>query len=260
MNIRMNRPAAAVSLSVISLFFSVPAQAVLIAPTQDVSVLGGTRANQNNATNTYLGGLFSGVDGKYSANNASDAPARFYLMFTLPTLDPGISVLSAKLSGYYNESYSQLNQLPFDHSLHHLYLANSENWDSNTVTWNTQPGLSAAPIGSFMPDTNTGWRSWNITQAVREKYATGNTISIGFSADNEKVNANNNDWVFFISNEFDPNRAFSLDLELGKKVISAPEPSTQPFGMGMLICGGLVYHRRRIASASYGCPTPESAV
>ncbi len=247
MNTRMNLPAGAVAgLSLLSLIIGSPAHSLTLSLTQDASVLGGSTADQNIANNTFSGGLFSGVDGLYSASNPPDAPARFYLMFTLPKLDPGISVLSATLNGYYNKSYSLGQGLPLDQSAHHLFLADSENWDAHTITWNSQPGLTNNAIGSFIPDSNTGWRSWNITQAVKSRYVLGNTISLGFKADNETITASNNDWVVFISDEYDPSRAFNLDLQLGKPTSpGVPEPSAAALSMGMALCGGILISKRR---------------
>ncbi len=249
MNIRMNLPAsAAVGLTLLSTICSSPILALTISVTEDVSVLGGTRANQNYENNAYKGGLFSGVDGAYSSANPSDAPARFYLQFTLPTLESGTTILSATLNGYYNNSYSMLNGLTFDQSVHHLYLANSNNWDSSTLTWNNQPGLRSVPIGSFIPDKSPGWRTWGITQAVKESYQAGNTLSIGFRADNENVSANNNDWVFFASHESDPNSAFYLELKLGGKgPKNTPEPTTCAYCLSAILCGGMLYRRRKMS-------------
>ena len=94
----MNLPAGAVAgLSLLSVFLSAPAAAVIIPVSQDVSVLGGSKSNQNYENNTYYGGLFSGVYGAFSSSNPSDAPARFYLMFALPKLDAGTTISSATL-------------------------------------------------------------------------------------------------------------------------------------------------------------------
>lgn len=163
--------------------------------------------NYNLSGNTVRGGLYSGVDGALTAS-----PARFYLKFRLPNLMPGTKIVSAKLIGYYNDDFDAT-----DDGDHGIYYVGSDSWSESNITWNDQPGqffgtaeasfhAAAATVGSFINS--------DITPIVNQIYQTDpdHLISLLFHAENESQDSTNKNWEYFAEKEFDPTKAFRIEL------------------------------------------------
>lgn len=159
--------------------------------------------------NTHRGGLFTGVDGAII-----DSSARFYVKFPLPTLVRGTKVVSAKLIGYYNDDYDAN-----DDDYHGIYYVGSDSWTESTLTWNNQPGqffgiseasfnAATAIVGSFI--------SWDVTPIVNQVYEgdPDRLISFLFHASRESTTSTNRNWEYFAEKEYDPTKAFRIELTI----------------------------------------------
>lgn len=154
---------------------------------------------------SYRGGLFTGVDGAVTAS-----PARFYLKFDLPTFEPGTKVTAATLTGYYNTDYD-----PADDGTHGIYFVASDSWSESNITWDNQPsqayGLSEATFNAT-DETVGSFVSWDLTHIVNQEYQGDGLLSLLFHAHAEGLVSENRNWEYFAEKEFDPTKAFRLEL------------------------------------------------
>lgn len=89
---------------------------------------------------------------------------RTLVRFPLPTLPGGCSVTAATLRLY--------NDSPQSGRTIDVYRAGST-WAENTVTWNNQPGITGAAVGSVTTRA-AGPQQWTVTAHVQALYTTNN--------------------------------------------------------------------------------------
>lgn len=173
------------------------------------------------------GGLFSGVDG-----GISESPAYFYLKFNLPAYIGETQVTSATLTGYYNDDYNP----DYDRN-HGIYLVPGygvgwyDDWSESTITWYTQPfnyqyrrdferianfNAAEATVGTYV--------NWDITSAVNQEYQGDSVLSLLFRPDDESLVSTNENWEYFAEKEFDPEKAFRLEVNITR--VSEPFSAT----------------------------------
>lgn len=184
-----------------------PAQETITVPVrEDESVhLRQDDSNFNLDGSSYRGGLFTGVDGAITAS-----PARSYLKFDLPAFEPGTKVTAATLTGYYNDDYD-----PADDGTHGIYFVASDSWSESTITWENQPGQAyGLPQAMFNATDETvgSFVSWDITPTVNQEYQGDGLLSLLFHANAEGLVPENRNWEYFAEKEFDPTKAFYIEL------------------------------------------------
>jgi hypothetical protein len=196
------------------------------------------KPNFNLDGSTKSGGLFTGVDGSQTAS-----AARFYLKFALPAYVPETQVTSAILTGYYNDDYNQA-----DDGTHGIYFVASDSWSEATLTWNNQPaqayGLPEATF-SAVDATVGSFVSWDITRIVDQEYRGDRQLSLLFHAENEGLTQRNNNWEYFAEREFDPGKAFRIELTTASKPIPEPSSTLGILAFGVLSIGSALKRKRR---------------
>ena len=85
------------------------------------------------------------------------------IRFDLSAIPTGTDVTSAALRLYYYD-YHDANPSGRELTCHRL----EEDWDEDTVTWNTQPDYASEPTSvSLVPSGPTVWMEWDVTSDVQ---------------------------------------------------------------------------------------------
>jgi hypothetical protein len=170
---------------------------VTVPVAEDASV---NAMNPDGVLNTFTtrGGLFSGLD-------AIGSDYQFFLKFHLPPATAG-PLVSATLRGTYTDDFDELD------SFHGIFLVPDDGWSESTVTFNTAPPPGAPSAAGFDAGTDEPGEavSLDVTDVVAGEYAGDGTVSLKFST----IDGRLGDLEFFASKEFDPAKAFRLDLEI----------------------------------------------
>lgn len=203
------------------------ASAVTIPVLDDASVYE-FNPSQNYATSTHEGGLFTGT--------ADDSEARFYLKFVLPAFVPGTQVVSATLTGTYNEDLIDAVD-----AVHGIFLAASDAWSELTLTWANQPGILGGPVATWdaaAEAVHPVLRGFDVTSAVDSEYQGGDgAISLVFAVLDPGPNLT---WEYWSSKEHTSQPGFSLDVTIAP----VPEPATGLLAaLGLVLLGGLARRR-----------------
>jgi hypothetical protein len=154
--------------------------------------------DSNLNTITTRGGLLSGLD-----NLGSDY--RFFLKFSLGGFDPQ-SIGAATLIGTYTDDFK-----PAVDSFHQLYFVTDDAWDESAVTWNTMPALGDATAGSFDAIAHSPGDviSFDVTAQVKREAAGDRVASFALAT----IDGRFEDLEYFASREFDPARAFRIQID-----------------------------------------------
>ena len=99
--------------------------------------------------------------------------------FGLSSVPSGVTVVSATLNLYY---YSWQKNNPAGRDLN-LYTVIND-WDEDTVTWNTRPTCDTEAISNTTVPSSYGWMEWDITPDV-QKYVDGQAINYGWKITDE---------------------------------------------------------------------------
>jgi hypothetical protein len=195
---------------------------VTIRVAQDASVnAANPDGNLNNITTR--GGLLSGLD-----DTGSDYS--FFLQYNLAEV-AGRPIHSAGLVGYYTDDFG-----PVD-SFHQPYFVADDAWTESTVTWNTRPALGAATADGFDASSRDpgGTIRFDVTAEVVGEAEGDGIVSFGVAT----IDGRLGDLEFFASREFDPFRAFRLD------VVVVPLPVVAPLAGLLIACGVTLLETKR---------------
>jgi len=140
-----------------------------------------------------------------------------YLKFDLSHL-PKENIENATLSVFVYVSNLLTKELPVD-----VYLAASNDWSENTITYNSKPDYDLL-VSSTMATGSGGWYSWDLTDAVQENLGSEMTLVFQFR---EFVESREDNIAFFSKEAFqDYNRPF-LEIKYSG-VIEIPPPPPPP--------------------------------
>ncbi|MGH7215091.1 MAG: DNRLRE domain-containing protein [Tepidisphaeraceae bacterium] len=207
-------------------------EVVVVPVAQDESVVSGT-PDKNLHDSSVSGGLFTGVDGGVSGS------AHFYLKFLLPARSPGAVAERATLLGYYASDFHDL-----DDGLHAIEFVQSDLWTEETITWANQPGpaygFAEAAWDAAANQAGTE-QALDLTAIVQQEFAGDGVLSLQVKAFNEGITSENNNWEYFVEKEFDPMRAFRLEMVVHTPVqLTVPLPPAGWAGLMMLGAIGAV--------------------
>ena len=196
----------------------------------DVTVNAANADSNLNAITT-RGGLLSGLD-----DTGSDY--RFFLKFQLASIDPA-KIAAARLVGTYTDDFG-----PVD-SFHQLYFVADDGWDETTVTWNSQPALGPATAGGFEATAHAPGDvvHFDVTAEVIREAAGDGMLSLTLTT----IDGRFEDLEFFASREFDPARAFRLEIDDAPAGV-IPLPSALHVAPVVLACALMIATR---AARSY---------
>jgi hypothetical protein len=191
----------------------------------DVTV-NAANADSNLNTITTRGGLLSGLD-----DTGSDY--RFFLKFNLEGIGPS-DIGAAKLIGTYTDDFDSPD------SFHQLYFVADDSWDESSVTWNTKPALGAATAGGFDAAAHSPGDSieFDVTTELVNEAGGDGVLSFALTT----IDGRFEDLEFFASREFDPARAFRLEID-APPVDAIPLPSALVAGPAVL-AGALIIATR----------------
>jgi hypothetical protein len=155
-----------------------------------------TRVNQAKPDHNYGSSTDILIRNEYGAGGSGFAWDGL-IRFDLSDIPENVSVEYAMLNLYY---YAWKDNNPSGRVLH-LYKAVDE-WDEDTVTWNTQPTYNAqASAFAFVPSSTKTWMQWDVTLDV-QGFLDGSTENYGWKiTDDTKWNTFNIPIMRFYSKE-----------------------------------------------------------
>ncbi len=170
-------------------------QVVTLSPTDDTSVLAAQPSTALDPNLTTIG-----VD---------NSPVKHMLLkFDLSTLQ-GVDVVSARLRLYDTNPSSRGGD---------FYATTSSNWDERTVTWDTAPASTGAPIGSLAAVSANTWYELDVKSAVNA----GSALSL-------RVTSPSSDGADYVSSEGDA--AFRPQLVVSFVGDTSSQPPPAPTGL-----------------------------